>query len=120
MSATWTTPPYVAARGGAAATESLPQPCCARTSDTAHVSGDGSELTSNYVTFVLKKTTPWPAQVIPLEGWGQFLHTRNKALFLVTTTGHRDVLDTVAQARNAKVQELIPGWWGALIPPEGG
>ncbi|MCE0521459.1 MAG: glycosyltransferase family 39 protein [Methylacidiphilales bacterium] len=81
------------------------------------VSQDGSEFTSNYVTFTLKKTRPWPDCVIPQADWGHWLATRDKAFFLLTNNNHRDVLDALAQERNAQVTQLAPGWWGALIQP---
>jgi 4-amino-4-deoxy-L-arabinose transferase-like glycosyltransferase len=80
---------------------------------------DGSEIPSNYVTFTLKKTDPWPAQVVPLQNWRPWVAQQDQPLYLLTDKGSRDQLDALAQARHAEVAEIAPGWWGALIMPEG-
>jgi 4-amino-4-deoxy-L-arabinose transferase-like glycosyltransferase len=81
------------------------------------VSKDGSELTSNYVTFTLKKTKVWPEVVVPLDDWGRWLAARDKAIYLVADRRSHDALTALASERKTDVRELAPGWWGALIAP---
>jgi len=81
------------------------------------VSKDGSELTSNYVTFTLKKTTNWPEVVIPLADWEHWLATRNQSIFLLADRNSHNALDALALEKKTDVRELAPGWWGALIAP---
>jgi 4-amino-4-deoxy-L-arabinose transferase-like glycosyltransferase len=81
------------------------------------VSPDGSELTSNYVTFTLKKTTEWPEVIVPSGEWNQWLASRSTAIYLVADRRSHNALDALAAERKTDVRELAPGWWGALIPP---
>ncbi len=86
--------------------------------DVTVITADGSEIPSNYVVFTLKKTDPWPRQVVPLKDWNSWLAARNQPFFLLTDKASRETLTTLAQKQNASVTELAPGWWGALITPE--
>jgi len=82
------------------------------------VSKDGSELTSNYVIFTLKKTPDWPEVVIPLAGWDRWLASRKEPIFLVADRKSHDKLDALAMERKTDVTEIAPGWWGALLAPK--
>jgi len=81
------------------------------------VTGNGAELTSNYILFTLKKVKPWPAVLVPLAERDHWLATRDSAVFLLANRHSRLTLDTVAAERKAEVTELTPGWWGAFLPP---
>ena len=81
------------------------------------VSKDGSELTSNYVTFTLKKTKDWPEVIIPFDDWTQWLASRDTAIYLLADRRTHDALDNLASEKKAEVRELAPGWWGALLAP---
>jgi len=81
------------------------------------VSKDGSELTSNYVTFTLKKTTDWPQTIIPLENWDHWLTSRDQPFYLVADRAEHNALVALAQEKKASIQEIAPGWWGAMIAP---
>src|SRR5712692_979638 len=81
------------------------------------VTGNGAELTSNYIVFTLKKVKPWPAVLVPLAERDQWLATRGSTVFLLANRRSRSALDTVAAERKAEVTELTPGWWGAFLPP---
>lgn len=81
------------------------------------VSRDGSELTSNYVTFTLKKTKPWPAIIVPRDEWNQWRESATQPLFLLTNNGNRGILNALVPGTEIEFREVAPGWWGALIPP---
>jgi len=81
------------------------------------VTGNGAELTSNYILFTLKKVKPWPTVLVPLAERDHWLATRDSAVFLLANRSSRLTLGTVAAERKAEVTELTPGWWGAFLPP---
>lgn len=80
------------------------------------LSKDAKELTSNYVLFTLKTVKPWPEVIVPLANRDQWLATRDHAVYLIAEKRGRIKLDSIAAVHHVNVTELIPGWWGALIP----
>jgi len=84
------------------------------------VTRDGSETTSNYVVFMLKRVTPWPAQVVPVSSLAGWLAGRPAPVYLLADGGGRARLDSIAAPRGAGVTQLTDGWWGALLPAAGG
>jgi 4-amino-4-deoxy-L-arabinose transferase-like glycosyltransferase len=83
------------------------------------VTRDGSETTSNYVVFMLKRVTPWPDQVVPIASLGSWLADRRVPVYLLADANGRTRLDSIAAPRSATVTQLTDGWWGALLPPGG-
>ena len=83
------------------------------------VTTDGSETTSNYVVFFLKRTSPWPAQVVPVDSLGPWLASRRASIYLLADRDRRAALDSIATPRAAAVSEVTDGWWGALLAPPG-
>ena len=84
-------------------------------------SKDGSELTSNYIIFMLKKTDPWPDGVVPLDERDRWLATRRQPVFLLSSRKKTlEELRELAAVRGATVTNLLDGWWGALLPAPGG
>ncbi|HVO35364.1 MAG TPA: glycosyltransferase family 39 protein [Gemmatimonadales bacterium] len=83
------------------------------------VTRDGSETTSNYVVFFLKRTSPWPDQVVPVASLGAWLAARRAPVFLLADANGRSRLDSIAVPRALSVTQLTDGWWGALLPPPG-
>jgi 4-amino-4-deoxy-L-arabinose transferase-like glycosyltransferase len=81
------------------------------------VSRDGGEITSNYVTFTLRKTKDWPETIVPLDHWDQWLASQKSAFFLLADRRSHDMLNALALEKKAEVREIAPGWWGAMIPP---
>ncbi len=81
------------------------------------VSKDGSEITSNYVTFTLKKSTAWPETIIRLDNWDHWLASQDKPVFLLSDRRSHDALNALALGRKTDAREIAPGWWGALITP---
>ena len=85
------------------------------------VTRDGSETTSNYVVFLLKRVSPWPDGVVPLAALGDWLAARRGPVYLLADAGGRSRLDSIAASRSAAVDTLTDGWWGTLLPaPVGG
>ena len=81
------------------------------------VTQDGSETTSNYVVYTLRRSAEWPEGVVrrsELDGW---LAGRDQPVYLLANNSSRAVLNSIAARRQASVAALTPGWWGALIAP---
>jgi hypothetical protein len=81
------------------------------------VTRDGSETTSNYVMFTLRRSAAWPDQVVRRSELDRWLAGRRLAVYLLANRGSRAALDSVAARAQASVAALTPGWWGALIAP---
>jgi hypothetical protein len=80
------------------------------------VTGNGKEFTSNYIIFMLNKSTSWPEGVVRLSECDRWLATRDHPLYFLAGKSGREALVSIATARGATVTELEPGWWGALVP----
>ena len=80
------------------------------------ISRDGAELTSNYIISTLKKSGPWPKQIVRLSDFDTWLASRTTPVCLIVGRGARDKLQTIATARNVTVQPLSPDYWGARLP----
>jgi 4-amino-4-deoxy-L-arabinose transferase-like glycosyltransferase len=81
------------------------------------VSIDGHETTSNYVAFTLEGNRSWPRNVLPpseLPGW---LAQESRPAYLIARDDRKTQLESLASGAGVEVQEIIPGWWGALLPP---
>jgi hypothetical protein len=85
------------------------------------ISEDGHEIPSNYIEFELKKASPWPQQMVRLDGADAWITSREQPVFLLSrgTSPPKWVAD-LASARGATLQPLTLGWWGALVAPPGG
>jgi 4-amino-4-deoxy-L-arabinose transferase-like glycosyltransferase len=82
------------------------------------VSARGGELTSNYFLYSLEQGHEWPETLIrdrDAEGW---LSARRRPVFLLAPARHggETRLRALVEARGVRVQEVIPGFVGALIP----
>jgi len=80
------------------------------------LTADGRELRSNYLRYTLEKGGPWPASIVPIGERDAWLATVGGPLLLLAQPSMRDALDSIAAARGAPVVELVPGWWGAVLP----
>lgn len=83
------------------------------------ITRDGSEFTSNYILFTLRKGRPWPDRVVPLEERDAWLDSRGERVLLLAGRGERAALEGIAGRRGSVAVELTPRWWGALLPPGG-
>jgi hypothetical protein len=84
------------------------------------ISRDGSELTSNYIIYSLKKDPQWPKQIVPLADFDAWLASRKNPVYLIVSHSNRNRLETIAAARGATVHTLAAGYWGAQLPAPGG
>jgi 4-amino-4-deoxy-L-arabinose transferase-like glycosyltransferase len=81
------------------------------------ITRDGSETTSNYVVFSLRRSAAWPAGVVPLGSRDAWLATRSHPIYLMARSDRRAALDSVATRHGVSVTSPFPGWWAALLPP---
>ncbi|MGA2788583.1 MAG: glycosyltransferase family 39 protein [Verrucomicrobiota bacterium] len=84
------------------------------------ISRDGSELTSNYIIYSLKKESPWPEQIVPLADFDGWLASQKTPVYLIVRQSNRNKLEAIAAARGATVQILSPEFLGAQLPAPGG
>jgi hypothetical protein len=83
------------------------------------ISRDGGELTSNYIIHCLKENPRWPEQIVPLADVDQWLASRKTPVYLLSRERDRSRLETIAAARNAKIQPISPGYLGLQLPVPG-
>jgi 4-amino-4-deoxy-L-arabinose transferase-like glycosyltransferase len=74
-------------------------------------------LSSNYVRYRLKRDSNWPATLVHLDDRERWLARQTLPVYVLTKDHARTLLESIAAARGARVVELRPGWWGALVPP---
>ncbi len=80
------------------------------------ITRDGSETTSNYVTFLLRRTAAWPGGVVRRSELGRWLAWRSHAVLLLADERRQPALDSIAALALAVVAPVAPGWWAALLP----
>jgi hypothetical protein len=80
------------------------------------ISRDGSELTSNYIIYSLKKDSVWPRQIVPLENLDAWLTSRKTAVTLIVRQKRRNDLERIASARNGTIHPLLPDYLIAQLP----
>jgi len=80
------------------------------------ISEDGRELTSNYVTYSLKKQQAWPPGFVRMRDCDHWLVTQNRPVFLLTSRGGRRALEAVAAPRGVYISEFRSGWCGVYLP----
>lgn len=79
------------------------------------VSGNGAELTSNYIIYSLPRSESWPDPIIRPEKLEEWLLSHQGSVFLVSNDNHKPKLNELALKAHAAVSPLIPGWWGLFI-----
>ena len=84
------------------------------------ITKDGEELTSNYILFALRKLQTWPESIVPLDQRDRWLASRDHDVYLLARRNGRPALAEVADSRGVALTELVPGWWGVLLPATGG
>jgi hypothetical protein len=80
------------------------------------ISGNGRELTSNYVPYSLKKQQTWPPGFVRMSDCDRWLVTQNRPIFLLTPRRGRAALEAIATPRGVGVSEFRSGWCGAYLP----
>jgi len=81
------------------------------------VSVDGHETTSNYVVFSLERNRSWPPNVIPPSDLPEWLARETGPAYLIARDDQKTQLESLASGAGAEVQQIMPGWWGALLLP---
>ncbi len=84
------------------------------------ITRDGSETASNYVTFLLRRSSAWPSGVVRLSDVDRWLAWRSHGVLLLAEASHRLSLDSIAARAAGTVAAIAPGWWGALLPAPAG
>jgi hypothetical protein len=79
-------------------------------------SEDGWELTSNYVTYRLKKQQVWPPGFVRLHDFDHWLTTQNRPTFLLISRRGRILLEAITAPRGVVISEFSSGWYGAYFP----
>ncbi len=78
------------------------------------VSDDGHEFPSNYIPFMLGRTHPWPANVVPPAQARAWI-AAHAPVYLLAKAGHLPELRAIAAAQHATVDSLGHDWWGVLL-----
>ncbi|MGO9641793.1 MAG: ArnT family glycosyltransferase [Candidatus Acidiferrales bacterium] len=81
------------------------------------VTADGRETTSNYVAYSLQSNPIWPPNVVPPGQFPAWLAQETHPVYVIARADRKAQLDSLASNSGAGVQEITPGWWGALLPP---
>ena len=82
------------------------------------ITKDGSELTSssNYILFRLKNDPAWPANLVPVTNFDQWISRRTQPVYLLAHTNARVQLENVAGIQKTNIQQLTPLYVGVLLP----
>ncbi len=82
------------------------------------ITKDGSELTSssNYILFRLKNDPAWPANLVPVTNFDQWISQRTQPVYLLAHTNARVQLENVAGIQKTNIQQLTPLYIGVLLP----
>jgi 4-amino-4-deoxy-L-arabinose transferase-like glycosyltransferase len=78
---------------------------------------DGHELGSNYILHTLRQTNQWPSIILREDQFEAWLAGRTRSLLLVANRRKR--LDSIADSQGVTVTEIVPGYWGVLLPAPG-
>jgi hypothetical protein len=82
------------------------------------ITADGSEFTSNYIPYTLKRTTQWPSQLVRAEDCDKWLAEQRQPLYIIAKDLYKQRLTEIAARYNAVIQPLTKGWWGVLLQPK--
>ena len=79
---------------------------------------DGGEITSssNYILFRLKNEPAWPANLVPVAEFDQWLAGRKHPVYLLARASDRVRLESVAGIQKTNIQQLTPLYVGVLLP----
>ena len=80
------------------------------------ITENGRELTSNYVTYSLKKQQAWPPGFVRMRDFDHWLATQNRPIFLLITRRGRRALEAIVAPRGVCISEFRSGWCGAYLP----
>ena len=80
------------------------------------ITEDGEELTSNYALYKLRRESPWPPQVVPVNEADRWLEIQRGNLYVVAPEVHRPWLTSVALKRGGVIDALPHALLGLRIP----
>ncbi|MGH7971866.1 MAG: hypothetical protein ACREIC_24395, partial [Limisphaerales bacterium] len=80
------------------------------------ISSDGRELTSNYISYCLKKNALRSGQIVPVADFEEWLETRKTAVYLIIRQSDRAVISKYASMRSASVHPLSAAFLGVQLP----
>jgi 4-amino-4-deoxy-L-arabinose transferase-like glycosyltransferase len=83
------------------------------------VTRDGRPVRSNYIVQSLARTVSWPPGIVRFEEREAWLDSRRADVLLLADRSARRDLAELAGPRGAAAAEIVPGWWGAIVPPSG-
>jgi hypothetical protein len=83
------------------------------------ITRDGNEITSasNYILFSLKHDPAWPANLVPLTNFDQWISQRKTPIYLVTRDDERAKLEEIG-VQPADIHPLTPPYIGVLLTPQ--
>jgi 4-amino-4-deoxy-L-arabinose transferase-like glycosyltransferase len=86
---------------------------------TVFTNGNGKEIQSNYIPFMLAQTKDWPGHMRPIGQFKDWLAGQKRPVFIIAEKGYRPMLETLAAARHSQVRSLDNyKYWGLLVKPE--
>jgi 4-amino-4-deoxy-L-arabinose transferase-like glycosyltransferase len=79
------------------------------------ITANGAEL-SNYIVYDLRRSATWPDWIIRNDHRDRWLASRTNTICLIAKGKALPELRKIAEERNLKVAEVVPGWSSVLIP----
>jgi len=78
---------------------------------------DGREITSasNYILFRLNHDPQWPANLVPLTNFDQWISQRNGQVYLITRKSNRPRLEAIPGVQPTDIQTLPSPYLGVLL-----
>ena len=79
------------------------------------ITQDGDELTSNYALYKLRRESPWPPQVVPVQQAEEWMGSRQGDAYVMTHEGHRLWLEGWSRRSGGQIDILPHGFLGLRI-----
>ena len=79
------------------------------------VTKDGSELTSNYILFSLKRDPEWPTNLVASTNFDSWISRQTHPVYLVALENNRSKLNAIAGVQKTDIQSLTPPYVGVLL-----
>ena len=83
------------------------------------IGDDAHALTSNFVTYWLRRSTTFPATVVTSAGRDAWIASRSTEVLILAPPMQREALASWLGDRG-RVHPVGANWWGAFIAPRGG
>jgi hypothetical protein len=79
------------------------------------VTADGHELMSNYIVYRLKNETNWPANLVTVANFPQWVLQRSHPVYLLAREKDRPKLEAIAGVQATDIQPLASSYIGVLL-----